>query len=102
MAFGWEHAVWRRSSRFRIELPTHRPLLATLVKLIAKSRAFIDDLDLERLATILTPEPGLITHMPSVVMIIIRTKGKRHEEQLLQSLASVGYSCKRAGGRPNS
>ena len=40
--------------------------------------------------------------MPAIVMIVIRTRGKRHEDQLLQSLISFGYFCTRAGDQPNS
>ncbi|MBT9332000.1 hypothetical protein [Paracidobacterium acidisoli] len=94
MALTWEHFIWRRRSRLQIGLPLHGPSLATLVKLIAKNHTFIADIDMERLAATVTLKPGVTTHEPAVVIIVIRTRGKRHEKQLLQTLSSFGYVCK--------
>lgn len=99
LTFAWDRLVWCRSSRLQIDLHTHGPSLATLIKLIAKNRVFIADLDVERLAATLMLKPGITTQEPAVIAIVIRTRGKRHEEQLLQTLSSFGYSCKRTPER---
>ena len=95
MAPAWEQLIWHRRIHLQVELPIHGPSLATLIKLIAKNRAFISDLDIESLAATLTLDPGLRTHKPAVITIVIRTRGKRHEEKLMQTFSSFGYSCKR-------
>ena len=94
MMIAWEHLVWRRSSRLQVDLPVHGPSLATLIKLIAKNRVLIADLDVEKLPSIFSLEPRTITHKPGVVSIVLRTKGQKHEEQLLHTLSSFGYRCR--------
>uniref|UniRef100_A0A372IJP6 Uncharacterized protein n=1 Tax=Paracidobacterium acidisoli TaxID=2303751 RepID=A0A372IJP6_9BACT len=95
MTLAWEHLIWRRRARLQIELPQHGPSFVTLIKLLAKSQVLITDVDEERLSSFLAFEPGVFAHRPAVVTLVIRTKGHSHEERLLHTLASFGYTCSR-------
>jgi hypothetical protein len=70
VAFAWEQIVWRRRAMLRIELPQHGPSFATVIKLIAKNRVFIADVDVERLSSLPAFEPGMFTHKPALAAIL--------------------------------
>ncbi|MEI9979904.1 MAG: hypothetical protein WDN23_13085 [Edaphobacter sp.] len=95
MIFAWEHLIWRRTAQLQVELPLHGPPLATLIKLIAKAQVFIADVDVERLSSVMSFQPGMFTHKPAVVTIAVRTKSRNQEERLLRALTNSGYSYKR-------
>lgn len=94
MTFAWEQIVWRRKTCLQIELPLHGPPFVTLIKLVAESQVLITDVEQERLSSLLAFEPGVFTHKPGVVRITVRTKNRTHEERLLHTLASFGYTCR--------
>jgi hypothetical protein len=95
MALAWEQLLWRRRLRLQVELPQHGPSFATLIKLIAKNQVFVTDVDVERLSTAIALKPGVFTQKPGIVTIVVRTKGRSHEERLLHMLASFGYTYRR-------
>ncbi|MEI9978228.1 MAG: hypothetical protein WDN23_04385 [Edaphobacter sp.] len=92
MMWVWERLIWRRTSSLQIELPQHGPSFETLVKLLAKNRVFIIDVDVDRLSSFLSSQPGVFTHKPARVTVVLRTRDRRHEEQFLSSLISLGYT----------
>lgn len=96
MAVAWEQLIWWRRSRFQIELPIHGPSLATLIKLIAKNHVFIADLDVEKQAATVALAPDVLTYRPAVISIVLRTRNRGQEEQILKILASFGYAYLRS------
>lgn len=100
MSFAWEHLVWRRSSRLQIDLPIQGPSLETLIQVIAKNHVYIAHFELAKLAATLAFEPNVFSHKPAVVDIVIRTKNRTHEEQILRTLSGFGYRYQR--GQPTT
>ena len=95
MVWVWKRLIWRRKSHLQVELPPHGPSLATLIKVMAKSDVLIADIDVERLSSFMAFEPGVFTYKPALVAIVVRTRGRRHEEQFLHLLTGPGYTCDR-------
>ena len=95
MNIPWERVIWRRETALRVELSRQGPSFATLIKLLSAQGVFIADVMIGTLHSTLVLNPGVVTHRPAQITVLMRTKGRKHEEQVLEELNSFGYTYRR-------